>query len=68
MLAFKAFTNVSTEQQLMRGFEDLFWCDFADIGARDTYLADSEHQSIGAALVAELNGGAEGLFVFDVTL
>lgn len=68
MLAFQAFTNVSAERLLVRGFDDVFWCDFADIAARDVYLADLEHQSIGAALVAELDGGVEGIFVFDVAL
>jgi len=68
MLAFKAFTNVSVEQPLVRGFEDLFWADFTDVSERDAYLTDPEHQRIGAALVAELEGGAEGVLVFDVAL
>lgn len=66
ILDFRHFDNVSVERQLVRGFDDLFWFDFRDTAARDAYLADPAHQAVGARLVAELEGGAEGLFVFDV--
>ncbi len=65
---FQSFANVSVELPLVRGFEDLFWFDFTDAGVRDTYLADPAHQAIGARIVAGLEGGAEGVFVFDVAL
>ena len=65
---FRSFANISVELPLARGFDDLFWFDFRDESVRDTYLADAAHQAIGARIVAELDGGAEGVFVFDVTL
>ena len=49
----------------MRGFRDLFWIDFRDTGVRDVYLQDAQHQAIGARLVAELEGGIDGVFVMD---
>ncbi|MYA88223.1 MAG: Dabb family protein, partial [Boseongicola sp. SB0662_bin_57] len=42
-----------------------FWFDFRDASVRDAYLADEMHQRIGARLVAELEGGADGVFVLD---
>ena len=60
--------NVSVETPLVRDFNDMFWFDFRDSGVRDTYLADPEHQAIGAQIVATLEGGAEGVFVCDVEL
>ena len=65
---FRSFANISVELPLVRGFDDLFWFDFRDESVRDTYLADAAHQAIGARIVAELDGGAEGVFVFDVAL
>ena len=47
---------------------DMFWIDFADRAARDAYLADAEHQAIGAEIVARLDGGAEGVFVCDLEI
>ncbi len=66
ILAFRSFANVSVELPLVRGFNDLFWFDFRDISVRDAYLADPVHQAIGGRLVAELQCGAEGVFVCDV--
>jgi hypothetical protein len=68
ILDFRSFTNVSVELPLVRGFDDLFWMDFRDVGVRDAYLVDPVHQSIGARIVAATQGGADGVFVFDVTL
>ena len=68
ILDFQSFANISVELPLVRGFEDLFWFDFRDVGVRDVYLADPVHQAIGGRIVAELEGGAEGVFVFDVAL
>ena len=65
---FRSFANISVELPLVRGFDDLFWFDFRDAGVRDIYLADPIHQAIGGRIVAELEGGAEGVFVFDVAL
>ena len=65
ILDFQTRTNVSVEDPLVRGFRDLFWFDFRDTGVRDAYLADPVHRAIGARIVAELEGGADGVFVFD---
>lgn len=63
---FQVRRNVSVEDDLVRGFRDLFWFDFRDVDVRDRYLADEEHRAIGARLVAELEGGTDGLLVVDV--
>jgi chemotaxis signal transduction protein len=66
ILDFRTFGNVSPETELVRGFKDVFWFDFRDAKARDDYLVDQEHKAIGAKIVAELEGGADGVFVADV--
>ena len=65
ILDFQSRINVSVEDPLVRDFRDLFWFDFRDTGVRDMYLDDEVHQSIGARIVAELEGGADGVFVMD---
>ncbi|MYH58310.1 MAG: Dabb family protein [Boseongicola sp. SB0675_bin_26] len=65
ILDFRACPNISVEDPLVRGYRDLFWFDFRDAYVRDAYLADEVHQSIGARIVAELEGGTEGVFVLD---
>ena len=57
--------NVSPEG-VAQGFDDGFVIDFADAGARDAYLSHPDHVRAGAALVALLDGGVEGLVVFDL--
>lgn len=68
ILDFRHFENVSVETPLVRGFNDLFWFDFRDTSVRDTYLDDPAHKAVGARIVAELEGGIEGVFVADVAL
>jgi hypothetical protein len=63
---FQARPNVSVELPLVRGFDDVFWFDFRDLAVRDAYLADPVHQAVGGRILAELDGGADGVFVFDV--
>ncbi len=58
--------NVSPEKPVIHGFADGFWFDFADEAARDAYLVDPAHQAAGAKLVADAEGGIEGLVVFDM--
>ena len=65
ILDFQSRRNVSVEDPLVRDFRDLFWFDFRDAAVRDAYLADEVHQAIGARIVAELEGGADGVFVID---
>ncbi|HEY9009425.1 MAG TPA: Dabb family protein [Devosia sp.] len=65
ILAMSSGANVSPEG-LGQGFAHGFTIDFADAAARDTYLADAAHGRAGAKLVAALEGGADGLIVFDI--
>lgn len=57
--------NVSPEG-LAKGFADGFIMDLADAAARDRYLVDPAHKAAGARLVAALEGGRDGLIVFDL--
>lgn len=68
LTGFRSFANASVELPLVRGFNDVFWFDLRDVAARDAYLADAEHQQIGVEIVLELDGGAEGVFVFDLDM
>lgn len=68
IMDFHSFTNLSVEDERVRGFRDGFWFDFKDEAVRDAYLADPVHQEIGARLVAELEGGPDGVFVMDIAL
>lgn len=65
ILDFQVRANVSVEDALVRDFRDVFWFDFRNTAVRDTYLVDPEHQAVGARIVAELEGGADGVFVAD---
>ncbi len=67
MLDFQAGPNVSPEG-LGRGYGHAFTVDFADVAARDRYLADEAHARAGTRLVAAAEGGVEGLLVFDLLL
>lgn len=64
ILAFHAGPNVSVEP-LSRGFDDVFWFDFRDAAVRDAYLIHPAHQAAGAQIVAQTEGGVDGVFVFD---
>lgn len=57
--------NVSPEG-LGQGFNDGFIMDLIDEAARDRYLVDPAHQAAGARLVTALEGGTDGLIVFDM--
>lgn len=59
--------NVSPEG-LHQGFADGFMIDFVDAAARDAYLMDEAHGKAGARLVAALEGGRDGLIVFDIAV
>ncbi|RWC47609.1 MAG: Dabb family protein [Mesorhizobium sp.] len=59
--------NVSPEP-FARGFTHGFTIDFRDTAARDAYLVHEAHQRAGARLVAALEGGTEGLMVFDLEI
>ncbi|MEM8959735.1 MAG: Dabb family protein [Pseudomonadota bacterium] len=68
IIDFQVRANVSVEDEMVRGFRDLFWFDFRDTLVRDVYLTDTVHQQIGARLVDALEGGPEGIFVLDFQL
>ena len=59
--------NVSPEG-LGQGFNDGFVMDFADAAARDRYLPHPAHKAAGSRLVAALEGGRDGLIVFDMKI
>lgn len=59
--------NVSPEG-VSKGFNDGFIMDLADAAARDRYLVDPAHQAAGARLVGALEGGVDGLIVFDLEM
>ena len=65
IIDFQSRENVSVEDPLVRDYRDLFWFDFRDTGVRDAYLVDEVHQAIGARIVAETEGGVDGVYVFD---
>lgn len=65
ILDFQVRKNVSVEDHVVRDFRDLFWFDFRDETVRNVYLEDSVHQAIGARIVAETEGGLDGVFVYD---
>lgn len=59
--------NVSPEG-MSKGFNDGFIMDLADEAARDRYLVDPAHKAAGSRLVAALEGGPDGLMVFDLKI
>jgi hypothetical protein len=59
--------NVSPEG-LAQGFDHGFVIDFADAAARDAYLVHPDHKAAGSRLVAALQGGRDGLIVFDLEI
>ncbi len=63
----KLSANVSPEP-FARGFTHGFTIDFRDASVRDAYLVHEAHQRAGARLVAALDGGTDGLMVFDLEI
>ncbi|MEO5807248.1 Dabb family protein [Devosia sp.] len=59
--------NISPEG-LGKGLTHGFVMDFLDAAARDAYLVAPAHQAAGARLVAALEGGIDGLIVFDLAV
>ena len=68
ILDFQTRANVSIEEEMVRGFRDIFWFDFRNRAARDAYLPHPAHKTVGARLLAALEGGADGVFVMDFEL
>jgi hypothetical protein len=67
MLAMSYGPNVSPEGK-DKGFANGFSMDFIDEAARDAYLIHPDHQAAGGRLVAALEGGRDGLIVFDLVV
>jgi hypothetical protein len=65
LLSAKFGPNASPEG-LAQGFDDGFIMDLRDAASRDGYLVDPAHKAAGARLVAALEGGRDGLIVFDL--
>jgi hypothetical protein len=59
--------NVSPEG-LGKGFDEGLIIDFDDARARDDYLVHPDHQKLGARIVAAVENGPDGIFVFDFDL
>lgn len=45
-----------------------FTIDFHDADALRTYAEHPEHRALGARLVAQCNGGGDGIIVFDLDI
>lgn len=59
--------NTSPEP-FARGFTHGFTIDFRDAAACDAYLMHEAHSRAGARLVAALEGGTDGLMVFNLEI
>ena len=59
--------NVSDEG-FGKGFDHGFMIDFDSVASRDNYLIHPAHQVLGSELVSMLEGGVDGLVVFDLTV
>jgi len=57
--------NVSPEG-LTQGFNDGFVMDFDDVAARDFYLEHPDHREAGSNMVSYVEGGSDGVLVFDI--
>jgi hypothetical protein len=66
MLSLHRGPDVSPEG-LQRGYTLAFTIDFADVPARDVYLADPEHKALGRRRAAVL-GGRENILVVDMAI
>ena len=60
--------NVSPEAGMDKGHSEGFIVDFDTAASRDAYLADPEHQTTGAKLVAAAEGGVNGILVYDLEI
>ncbi|TIL35927.1 Dabb family protein [Mesorhizobium sp.] len=62
------FSVNTSPEPFARGFTHGFTIDFSDAAARDAYLVHEAHSRAGARLVAALEGGTDGLMVFDLEI
>lgn len=68
VLAVHVGTNVSPEEGMDKGFSNGFIVDFENSQARDNYLEDAEHKTVGAKLVEAAVDGIEGILVYDLEI
>lgn len=68
ILDFQNHHNASPEHHVTHGFNDMFWFDFIDESARDSYLENSIHQNIGKRIVENAEGDTKGIYVCDISL
>jgi hypothetical protein len=55
----------SSPEGLGKGFTHGFVMTFADEASRDAYLPHPEHEAVKAMIVAQLDGGLDGVVAFD---
>lgn len=65
VLAIHAGRSESPER-IERGYLHGFTIDFTDWDALAAYQAHPDHRRVGAALVAQAQGGLDGILVFDL--
>jgi hypothetical protein len=53
-------------EKIERGYMHGFTVDFADWEALAAYQDHPDHRRVGAALVAQAEGGLDGILVFDL--
>ena len=63
-----SFGPNASPEGLGQGFAHGFTMDFRDAAARDAYLIHPAHQAVGKRVVAALEGGVDGLIVFDLEI
>jgi len=64
IIAVSTGKNASPEG-LQRGHTHGFTIDFVDAAARDAYLPHPAHQKVGGMIVANAEGGLDGITVVD---
>ena len=55
-------------EKIERGYMHGFTVDFADWAALEAYQTHPDHRRVGAALVAQAQGGLDGILVFDLSI
>ena len=65
-VSFGSGPNISPENDVVRGFLDMFWIDFEDTASRDAYLTNETHKGIAGRINAATD--VDGVFVCDVAV
>jgi hypothetical protein len=55
----------SSPEGLNKGFTHAFAMTFADAAARDAYLTHPDHEQVKDKIIPALDGGLDGVVVFD---